>query len=187
MRGVYYFMLYTKRGSFIDAQYKSPGNQYCSLVPLILLGFRKYHNINYMEWATEGLEHILELSIYDVITAEHLESDYTADELLAVRDKGLLIKSGKGEGTYRSILSTYKLWGGLDDSRIALLPWLAQVMLTQIWCAHPENRHPNMVLDPNDMDNMPEPLISIDIFNKSPTAAVSVPAVVLKEDMPWNI
>jgi hypothetical protein len=37
-------------------------------------------------------------------------------------------------------------------------------MLTQIWCAHPENRTKYMVLCPYAWDCIPPPLISNNIF-----------------------
>jgi hypothetical protein len=37
-------------------------------------------------------------------------------------------------------------------------------MLTQIWLAHPQHRSNLMILDPNNWDHMPEPLIAASIF-----------------------
>jgi hypothetical protein len=46
-------------------------------------------------------------------------------------------------------------------------PDLAQVMLTQIWCAHPENRTKYMILCTHAWDHIPAPLISNNIFSKT--------------------
>ena len=57
-------------------------------------------------------------------------------------------------------------------------------MVAQIWLAHPKHRCGDMILDPNDWDNMPQPLIDVDVGLPSTTNKVqkSLPS----EVMPWD-
>lgn len=164
VRGVYYFMMYAKRGSFLETQYKEPASHYCSLVPLILSGFKKFQNIQYSQWDPETLHWMLEPALYEAVTCE-VPDGLTSQELLGIREAGMLIRTGAKAGTARNPLTTYKLWG-INDCLIGGLPWLAQVMLTQIWCAHPSARNKYMILDPKNLDNMPAPLINVDIMKE---------------------
>jgi hypothetical protein len=76
---------------------------------------------------------------------------------------------------------------GVTHPEFRILPELAQVMLAQIWCAHPENRTKYMILDFKNWDQMPEPLITTEIFI-SPVAKTKVAK---KDDyvidLPWNV
>jgi hypothetical protein len=61
-------------------------------------------------------------------------------------------------------------------------------MLTQIWLAHPTIRNEYMVLDPVNWDNVPQPLVSNDIFKPAAPVAPVKPAT--KQDnsyLPWEV
>lgn len=167
LRGAFTFVKYAKRGDWIDLQYKDPNSYYCALVPFILAAAKKYKNIKYSQWSRVGLSAIVEPQLCEAMLVSVPEG-LNNDELLKIREVGMQIKSGKNAGGYRNPLTTHMLWG-CQASLVGDLPWLAQIMLTQIWCAHPEARNEYMVLDPRDWDNMPERLISTDILSK-PTA-----------------
>ena len=49
-------------------------------------------------------------------------------------------------------------------------------MLCQIWLAHPQHRTEYMILDPNNWDTIPAPLIETDLI-KTTTSS----------DVPWDI
>ena len=165
--GCYYFMMYAKRGDYLGTQYKEPDSYYCALVPLILSGFLKYHKVAYTSWNREYLELIVEPGLYEAITCT-IPADLTTEELLGIREAGMVIRTGIKAGTSRSPVSTYKLWG-VTDSMIGKLPWLAQVMLTQIWCAHPSNCNKYMILDPSNWDVAPAALISTQVLVQDTT------------------
>ena len=93
----------------------------------------------------------------------HVPQEYSREDLLQLRDKGLLWRSGPNMGTLRNPLYTHSLYG-MKDTDFGEVPDLAQVMLTQIWCAHPENRTKYMVLTPNDWDKIPESLVAPTLF-----------------------
>lgn len=181
-KGLYYFTMYAKRGDLIEKQYQEPANNYCALVPLILSGFKKHQNINYSQWSRDMLEHIVEPQLYEAMVCE--VPDLSSQELLGIRDKGMEIRTGKNAGGHRSPVSTYKLYG-VAGTAVGELPWLAQVMMTQIWCAHPSNRNKYMVLDPKNWDGMPEPLVSVDVF-KAPAKSVFQPKAhdAFSDDLP---
>lgn len=63
-------------------------------------------------------------------------------------------------------------------------PKLVGTMLTQIWVAHPSLRTEYMVLDPNDWDWMPPPLVTTEVF-KPETKPVATSNYV--SDVPWDV
>lgn len=185
--GCYYFMMYAKRGDYVGTQYKEPDSYYCALVPLILSGFKKYQKIDYSRWNLSKLEWIMEPSLYEAVTCE-VPPDITTADLLGIREAGMLINSGTKKDTKRNPLTTFKLWG-VGDSLVGKLPWLAQVMLTQIWCAHPSNRNSYMILDPQNWDTMPPALVD-DVWSTeyvSPTAPKRyLPTMNNSADFAWD-
>jgi hypothetical protein len=160
-RGLYRLSTLAKRGSLVTGQYKEEGRNYSALVPLLMMPFKKFDGIGYEEWDKPNLNHVLDPNLFDAITC-NAKITLTADELLENRKHGLLIKSGVKEGQARSPTSTFKLYGHLSEE-IRALPWLAQVMVSQIWMAHPSNRTELMILDWNNWDSMPKALIDTDL------------------------
>ncbi len=183
--GLYRFLMLDSRSCYIKSQYKGDGRLYCALVPLILYAFKMNKGIKYSEWDKDTLKHVVNKSLYDAMTCEVPEG-LSRDLLLAIRDEGLVYRSGAKKGEARNALSTFKLYG-IQHTEIGHLPELAQTMLTQIWCAHPHNRTKYMVLDPRNWDSIPAPLITTDIFindNQVPASLRQTPPV-KQENMPW--
>lgn len=159
-KGLYYLLTHPSRGDLVPKQYTAEGRNYSALVPLILAPFKRFDNIKYSEWSKDGLNKLVDSALWDAMNTS-LEQELSKEEILAARDHGLLIKSGKGEGSKRNPSSTHKLYG--LGSPYNKMPWIAQAMLFQIWCAHPSNRSPLAVLDWKDWDGIPEDLISTDV------------------------
>lgn len=171
--GIYYFAQYSKRGDMLEKQYQDPQSNYCALVPLILSGLRKNKDIMYSQWDREDmLQYMVDENLYKAMLCD-VPDDLTPQDLLGVRDHGMQIKSGKNTGGHRNPATTFKLYG-VSGSIVGEFPWLAQVMLTQIWCAHPSNRNKYMILDPRNWDEMPEPLVSTNVFKTYMTPTTKV-------------
>jgi len=137
--------------------------EYSSLVPLILLGFKTYQDIPYDSWSRQRLEAVMPEELVAAATTAHPE--YTAEEILELRSQGLLVRSGRTEGQRRDPKSTWKLTG-IGDTWLGELPYLTQVQIAQIWLAHPDIRHQNMILHPDDWSSQPEPLIKTEVVKK---------------------
>jgi hypothetical protein len=60
-------------------------------------------------------------------------------------------------------------------------------MVLQTWAAHPQNRNEYMILDPNNWDNIPQPLVSKDIFLHKPPLVLEprTQRVADSADLPW--
>lgn len=161
------------RGLLVKNQTKQP--EYAKLTPLVLLGFRRSKNISYESWRDFlGLEWLVEPDLYPSIQSCVIPS---RDRLLAIRQQGLVYKTGPQAGETRSATSTWQLYG-IQDTEIADLPKLQQTMLCQCWLAHPQHRRETMIVDPNNWDYQPEPLISeIYLSTKATKQVVS--------DVPW--
>lgn len=178
MMGLYRFLMLDSRSSYLTKQYTGDAKNYCSLVPLILSAFKRYHDIPYSAWNRNELKYVVNPTLCEAMLYEPPESSFTKDFLLEIRDQGLLWKSGPNAGKLRNPLHTHTLYG-LKGTPFEMIPDLAQVMLTQIWCAHPDNRTKYMVLSPNNWDGIPVSLISPAVF-LTPTYSNSNP------DLPWD-
>lgn len=166
--GLYQFLMLDSRSAWISSQYKGEGRTYCSLVPLILYAFKLHKNIKYSEWDRDTLHLVVNDSLCKAMLCELPE--ITREEILLAREQGLTFKTGTKAGTIRNSLSTFKLYD-TTGTKLHKVPELAQTMLAQIWCAHPQNRTKYMVLDPKSWDSIPVPLITTDIFKSTTTSS----------------
>jgi len=159
-RGLWQLACRTTRSKLVARQIDQPN--FSSLVPLILAGVKRYQEVAYSSWDRATAETVMPRDLWE---ATQSRSSLTVDELLQLRVKGLEVQSGARAGTLRDPRSSWQLYG-IADSELGRLPKLAQVMFTQIWVAHPDLRHRDMILDPLNWDTMPEPLIKTDVVTK---------------------
>ena len=146
------------RSLLVSSQTKTP--EYATLTPLILAGFRRMQGVAYESWrGLANLEYILEPRLHEAVTVDLSGLDLGSERLLQIRQQGLMTRSGKSAGQPKSAESTWSLTG-ISDTELGHLPKLTQSILTQIWLAHPQHRSSLMILDPNNWDRMPEPLIA---------------------------
>ena len=156
------------RSLLLPSQTQHP--QYAQFTPLILMGFKLYKDVPYSSWqGLKHLEYILEPKLLEAVnlSEEQLQvcGDLGSDELLQIRNEGLMNKSGKKAGELKPAESTWALTG-IQHTKLGKLPKLKQSMLIQIWIAHPSKRTKYMILDPLNWDLMPTPLVSAEIFQE---------------------
>jgi len=163
-----------------NQQYKSVINP---LVPIILAGFKKYQGINYSEWNLVGLEVLLDAELAKLVGVVVPELSHS--ELIALRNTAVTDKEGARANIPNNPATCTKL-NHLGDTAIGHLPKLAKYMVLQTWAAHPSNRNEYMILDPNNWDNVPEPLVSKDIFLHKPLQAVQPRTVTSYSELPWD-
>lgn len=181
-RGLYYFLMLDARSSYLKTQYKGEAKQYCSLVPLILYAFKLAHSIPYEQWDPKTLHYVVNTSLCDAMLCD--PPPISREELLEIREMGLVYKTGVKAGEPRNPATTYKLYG-VQSTAVGGLPELAQTMLTQIWCAHPANRTKYMVLDPHNWDNIPAPLVPENLFHQEKTYKPNYKHEDGGADLPW--
>lgn len=152
-----------------------------NLVPLILSGFKTFQQIPYSKWSRVGLSVIVDNDLCEAMLANSPILD--TEEVLALRDHGLRVLTGAKQGSLRAPQTTAMLYNlkAYPITEISQLPKLAVVMLAQIWCAHPANRTESMVLDPHNWDNMPEPVVSSEVFKPTTTTKPKKASA----DEPW--
>lgn len=155
-----------KRSLLIPVMSKAP--EYATLTPLILMGQKRMNGVSYESWrGLPNLEYVLEPRLLEAValSSEDLElcCSLGSNRLLELRDQGLMQRSGAKAGQMKKPESTWTLTS-MQGTEIAHLPKLTQTMLTQIWLAHPSLRTPYMILDPNNWDNLPNPLLTPEIF-----------------------
>ena len=177
-KGIWTLAKHPTRGDLVTKQYSVEMRNYCALVPLLLMPHKKFDHVDYSKWSKEGLNKLIDSNLYDAMTVE-FEHTYTTAELLQIREKALTYMSGKTEGQVRNAQTSHKVYSLSGD--LKKLPWLTQVMLFQIWCAHPVNRTDLMVLDWKNWDSMPEPLIST-----APKEKTNPVSTRMYPDLPWD-
>ena len=184
------------RSSLIPSQVKSP--EYSTLVPLILAGFKRMQGVQYERWrGLEHLEYVLEPRLLEAVDISGVNGVNGGDlsalgsaRLLEIRTQGLTQKSGVKAGQMKNPETTWSLTG-IQDTEIANLPKLTQSILTQIWVAHPVHRNSLMILDPNNWDLIPDPLIVQNVF-KSPEhkeiapLKITTPLINNIPNLPWK-
>lgn len=192
-----------KRGSLVKAQINPEFASYSALVPLILMGAKKYQGVDYSHWDITHKSQLIDKNLLEAMCWRpeteageegELHSGLASfglrkERLLELRHIGLTVKQGKDSGTTKTPTSAWCL-RGMQNTELADVPKLVGTMLTQIWVAHPSLRTEYMILDPQNWDTMPEPLISTDIFEKRDIFSQSVPEVdptgYIAPVMPWD-
>lgn len=165
--GMYRLLMQDSRSNFLSTQYKMPSREYSALVPLILYAHKLVHKVPYSAWDPKELQYVVNHNLCEAMLWMPDELP-DRDTLLADRAIGLTVKTGKDAGKLRSAVSTHRLYATAGTCYQGV-PQDAQVMLAQIWVAHPSNRTKYMVLDPKQWDAVPSPLIEIDLL-----------------ELPWN-
>lgn len=154
------------RSSIVKPQNSGSGPEYSMLVPLILAGIKKYQGINYSEWSQSDLEYVVDRNLAEamLVPANDIPT-LSKNEILEIRKLGLTVASGTKAGQIEPVTAKWALTG-IKDTALGHLPKLAVTMITQVWVAHPTLRTKYMVLDPNDWDGVPEPLVPVEIVKQ---------------------
>jgi hypothetical protein len=184
----FYMLSRIKRSLLLATQTKSP--DYATLTPLIMMGLKRMKGVNYESWkSSTGLQYILEPRLFDamILAPEDLEvcAGLGSDRLLEIQVQGLTTKSGKTAGSMKPAKSTWSLTG-IQDTEIGHLPKLTQTIITQCWLAHPELRTPYMILDLENWDSMPQPLVSNEIFKAVPEQQPNKSRE-MADVLPWDL
>lgn len=184
----FYMLSRIKRSLLIATQTKNP--EYATFTPLIMMGQKRMKGLDYESWKnSSGLQYILEPRLFDamILDSEDLSiiGGLGSDRLREIQVQGLTTKSGKTAGTMKPAKSTWSLTG-IQDTEIGHLPKLTQTIITQCWLAHPELRTPYMILDLENWDSMPKPLVSNEIFKQEPEQK-PIRTKELAEVLPWDL
>ena len=161
--------------------------EYATLTPLILAGFKRMQGVAYETWrASQNLAYVIEPRLFEAVYLKAGDlPDLGSERLLEIRAQGLTTRSGKSAGQLKSAETTWSL-NGIQDTELGHLPKLTQSILTQIWLAHPTHRSGLMILDPQNWDSMPEPLIAPTIFKQPVKESVAINTKeTAKTLLPW--
>jgi hypothetical protein len=173
LKGIFTMTMISTKGGYLKYMYKSPAKDYAALTPLVLYSQKLVKGTLYNEWDPEEIGHIVHSELAEAMLYEVPE--LTLANIIANRTEGLTIKSGASKGEVKNPLTTSRLTG-LSNPDFRQIPYLVQIMLTQIWLAHPANRTKYMILDPSNWDNkggMPVPIIAADVLRGPNTGTAS--------------
>lgn len=185
-----------KRGSLVKSQINPEFASYSALVPLILMGAKKYKGVLYNSWDITPTTKLVDKNLLEAMLwqPDDSHSDYLdmvpgevrynlgSERLIELRTQGLQVKSGPKKGSYLNPQSAWCL-RGMQGTELAKAPKLVGTMLCQIWVAHPSLRTEYMILDPNNWDWMPPPLVTQDIFKHDETFPAPAEQPL---EMPWE-
>jgi len=183
----FYMLSRIKRSLLVATQTKNP--EYATFTPLVMMGQKRMKGLDYSSWkCSSGLQYILEPRLFDAVmlSPEDLEvcGGLGSDRLREIQVQGLTTKSGKTAGSMKPAKSTWSLTG-IQDTEIGHLPKLTQTIITQCWLAHPELRTPYMILDLENWDSMPQPLVSNEIFKPEPKQPIKPRE--MADVLPWDL
>jgi hypothetical protein len=179
-KGLYIFLLLDSRSAYLTTQYKGESRSYCSLVPLIPYAFKLNQSVPYSRWDRSTLHWVVNKSLCNLMLWE--DPTPSREDLLHARELGLTYQSGPKTGQMRNPQSTYKLFA-TKGGPLEGYPDLVGSVLTQIWCAHPQNRTQYMILDPHNWDKMPVPLIEEALFVAAKTSNTKTKD--FGDELPW--
>lgn len=168
LKGIYIFCTHSVRGDLIPTQYSIESRPYSALVPLLMMPHKKFNNVQYSDWSIDGINKVLDPQLFAAIQCDIDKSAISKADLLQMRQAGMQYRTGKMAGTYRNPATTHKIYG--VPAPFNKMPWLASVMLFQIWVAHPNHRSNLMILDWEDWDNLPDSLIDAEPIKTAPLA-----------------
>lgn len=161
------FLVQTPRGKMVLGKLKAIDfPQYSALAPLALSAFKLYRDVKYSEW--DWTDPRIGVFVDPMLVkACHVDiPEFTKDELLGFREFASLVKSSGATRTSNQMTTIYNVGYDLFDQ----LPPLTKIMLLQTWVAAPKLRHNLCILDPNNLDSIPEPLIDTEISQTKSTS-----------------
>ncbi len=182
-KGLYYLAMSHQRGLLVPTQTDPEFKNYMALVPLLMMPAKKFNKIDYSEWDTEGLAQIVDPNLYEAMTYPNVP-ELSNEEILEIRTKGLSIGSGQKRGTFRNPVTTHMLYA-IQGTPVGEMPWLCQVMYTQIWGAHPANRTNLMILDWKNWDNLPKPIIESELMEATKRQE-DLRVKYSSDELPWD-
>ncbi len=162
LKGLFVFLMINTKSVYLKLQYKAPHKQYGALVPFILYSQLLVKGTKYTEWDRDEIDQVVHSDLAEAMLYEM--PAYPKEQLLKFREDGLRVKSGSEKGSMKNPTSTHRLNSIESEQEWNQVPALVQVILTQIWMAHPDNRTKYMILDINNWDRMPASLIPREVL-----------------------
>jgi hypothetical protein len=183
--GLWRVVTQLKRSALVQSQNLPDYVNYSAVVPLVLMGIKRYQNVGYSRWNLTTTDTLVEAKLLEAMLYrdEHV-LNLTQSELLTIRELGLTVKSGDRQGNVNKPTHQWCL-RGIGLTALGKVPTLVSTMLTQIWVCHPSLRTNLMILDPQSWDSMPEPLISAEVFDKMEKVERTTPSKMITP-LPWE-
>ena len=134
---------------YLDAQAKSP--QFSAATPIVLAAYRQQLGIKYEQWdkADPLLKRFFGPQMQWLFDPALSVPDLNDDEFREFRENVLLERK---TGLLKPATS-YKFESS-GEPNFDKLPKMLRMMLLQTWIFHPSIRHPNMITDPLNWDNL---------------------------------
>lgn len=159
--------------------------EYSCLTPLILSVLKRDRKVAYSEWdfSNPSIKYFIDVDLLEAVQCDW--AIMTVEQLLDIRDIATTIKTGIKAGTKVSPVETFKKLNIKEYPEFSKMPRLAQLMLGQMYVAHPSVRTDSMILAKDF--SIPAPLVADEIIDlKLKAASSSSPTTQVNfGDMPW--
>ena len=178
-----YTLTRINRSALVPNQTRFP--QYGTFTPLILMGFKQNRDLKYETWRKfPELKWLLEPRLFECLMVD--QPEVTKEELLQIRQQGLVYQTGKQQGQMRQPESTWAM-SGIKDTKLGYLPKLTQTMLCQNWLCHPKHRHQYQILNLENWDLMPEIIIEEQTLQQPKTLPEPTKKKKPQNLLPWDL
>jgi hypothetical protein len=184
--GVWRVVTQLKRSALVHQQNHPDMANYSQLVPIILASHKRYSGVPYQRWDVDATTTVIDPKLREAMFfRDATVLGLSKEELIQLREQGLTQKSGDRKGT---VLKATHQWclRGMGSTILGQAPALVGTMLCQIWVCHPTLRTPYMVLDPQHWDQMPDPLLSDEIFDTRSIRTDTQPSL-NTVPLPWEV
>lgn len=184
--GLWRVVTQLKRSALVATQNLSHSVNYSSVVPIILMGIKRYQGVSYNNWNLQPNDTVVESKLLEaMLWRDDAVYNISKSELLKIRELGLTVKTGDKMGIVNRATNQWCL-RGVGLTSLGSTPQLVQTMLSQIWVCHPSLRTELMILDPYCWDVMPEPLITAEVLDKPISTVLTNPSTT-KVQLPWEV
>jgi hypothetical protein len=184
--GLWRVVTQLKRSALVATQNLAHSVNYSSVVPIILMGLKRYQGVGYSNWNLNPTDTLVESKLLEAMLWRNPEVYHLQPaELLEIRSLGLTVKTGDRAGMVNRATNQWCL-RGIGLTSLGTAPQLVQTMLTQIWVCHPSLRTELMILDPYNWDQMPEPLITAEVLDRHPEIVKIAPSL-QQTPLPWEV
>jgi hypothetical protein len=175
-----------KRSALVATQNLSHSVNYSAVVPIVLMGLKRYQGVPYSRWNLKAGDTLIEQKLLEAMLWRN-DQIYHLDksELLKIREIGLTVKSGDRMGTVAKATNQWCL-RGVGLTVLGPVPPLVQTMLCQIWVCHPSLRTNYMILDPYNWDAVPVPLIEHEVLDRQISTVKTNPSQSFSP-LPWEV
>lgn len=183
VKGILAFLVAPVRGNVTTGKNKCEGlgHPVSMCRPLLMSAWKLYHGIDYSsyDYNDPELRFINDPGTLGYLRAIADKPGFTKDELIQLRNEVISqCAAGTAQGVYLDIK-------GSSNTEFNELPKQLKLLLLQLWVYQPHLYQSYAIMNLDNPDLPPEPLVDIEIFVKPEKVIKPKQLVKQTEDLPW--